>query len=336
MSESKFEEFVEKHPNIKFFFTGGKGGVGKTVSAAAIAQYFVSKGKKALVASLNPIHSLSTLYGQDIWGQGIQKINGAENLWGVEVDINEKMETYRDQLTERITSFLKWADIPVDPSDFIEIAVTNPAFEESAQFDTMTDIMLESGDEYDVIVFDCAAVANAIRLLGLSKIYDLWLSRMIESRKEALSLRVKLSFRKEKVAEEVRSDPMMGDLIRQHEKNRKAKEILSDAERTAFVFVTIPLALPIAVVQRFIKMVQAFDIPVGGVFVNRIIPRAAADEDATEYMKNSYLQQSRYMDMISEQLGDLVSAYVPLYPTEVAGVDGIAQFCEDMLRVDPE
>jgi anion-transporting ArsA/GET3 family ATPase len=70
--------------------------------------------------------------------------------------------------------------------------------------------------------------------------------------------------------------------------------------------------------------------------VNRIIPRAAADEDATEYMKNSYLQQSRYMDMISEQLGDQVNAYVPLYPTEVAGVDGIAQFCEDMLQFDPE
>ena len=95
MSESKWEEFVEQHPNIKYFFTGGKGGVGKTVSAAAIAQYFVSKGKKTLLASLNPIHSLSTLYGQDMWGKGIQKVNGAENLWGVEVDIKQKMLTYR-------------------------------------------------------------------------------------------------------------------------------------------------------------------------------------------------------------------------------------------------
>ncbi|MFW9799546.1 MAG: ArsA family ATPase [Candidatus Thorarchaeota archaeon] len=336
MSESKFKDFVDQHPKLKFFFTGGKGGVGKTVSAAAIAQYFVSLGKKTLIASLNPIHSLSSLYGQEIWGQGIQKIDGAENLWGIEVDIVAKIGTYRDQLTERITSFLKWADIPVDPAAFIEIAVTNPAFEESAQFDTMTDIMLEQGENFDVIVFDCAAVANAIRLLGLSKIYDLWLSRMIESRKEALSLRVKLSFRKEKVAEEVKSDPMMADLLRQHQKMSRAKEILSDVERTAFVFVTIPLALPIAVVQRFITMVRAFDIPVGGVVVNRIIPRSAAEEDATEYMKNSFQQQTRYMDMIRDQLGDLVSAYVPLYPTEVAGVEGVVQFCEDMLNFKPE
>ncbi len=336
MSENKWVDFVEQHPNIKFFFTGGKGGVGKTVSAAAIAQYFVSRGKKTLLASLNPIHSLSTLYGQDMWGKGVQKIEGAENLWGVEVDIKEKMKTYRDQLSDRITGFLKWADIPVDPAAFIDIAVTNPAFEESAQFDTMTDLMLEHGEEYDIIVFDCAAVANAIRLLGLSKIYDLWLSRMIESRREALSLRVQLSFRKDKIVDEVKGDPMLADLLRQHEKNAKAKEILSDVERTAFVFVTIPLALPIAVVQRFIQMVRAFDIPVGGVFVNRIIPKAAADEDKTDYMKNSYVQQTRYMDMIDKELGELVSAYVPLYPSEVTGVDGIAKFCEDMLVFNPE
>ncbi|MFX1491785.1 MAG: ArsA-related P-loop ATPase, partial [Promethearchaeota archaeon] len=192
MSKITFTDFVEKHPKIKFFFTGGKGGVGKTISAAAIAHYFAFTGKKTLIASLNPVHSLSSLYGQDIWGKGTQKIDGVENLWAVEVDIKDKIGTYRDQLTERITSFLKWADIPVDPSSFIDIAVTNPAFEESAQFDAMTDIMLEEGEDYEIIVFDCAAVANAIRLLGLSKIYDLWLARMIESRKEALSLRVKL------------------------------------------------------------------------------------------------------------------------------------------------
>jgi len=336
MSVSTFKDFVDQHPNIKFFFTGGKGGVGKTICAAAIAHYFASMGRKTLIASLNPVHSLTSLYGQELWGRGIQKINGEDNLWAVEVDIKEKVATYRDQLTERIRAFLKWADIPVDPSSFIDIAVTNPAFEESAQFDAMTDIMLEEGEEYDVIVFDCAAVANAIRLLGLSKIYDLWLARMIQSRKEALSLRVKLSFRKEKVAEEVKRDPMLADLIRQRAKMEQAKAILNDVEKTAFIFVTIPLALPISVVQRFIRMVQAFDIPIGGVFVNRVIPRSAAENDATEYMKNSFKQQTRYLKIIQDQMGDLVRAYIPLYPTEVVGVDMIAQVCEDMLKFKPD
>jgi arsenite-transporting ATPase len=116
----------------------------------------------------------------------------------------------------------------------------------------------------------------------------------------------------------------------------KARAILNDRDKTAFVFVTIPLALPIAVVQRFITMVRAFDIPVGGVFVNRVIPEAIARKDTTEYMKNSFKQQARYMQMIEKQLGDLVRAYIPLYPTEVMGVDRIAQVCKDMMTFKPD
>src|SRR5947199_4762746 len=88
---------------------------------------------------------------------------------------------------------------------------------------------------------------------------------MIDSRKEALSMRVQLSFRKEKVMEEVKKDPLMADLISMNERFEKAKGVLVDAERTAFVFVTLPLALPRAVVRRFISMVQRFNISIGGV-----------------------------------------------------------------------
>src|SRR3989449_3882907 len=157
---------------------------------------------------------------------------------------------------------------PVGRETFIEIATTNPAFEESAMFDRMVDYILTEGESYDRVIFDTAAVANAVRLIGLSKIYGLWLTRMIDSRKEALSMRVRLSFRKEKIMEEVRKDPLLADLMSMNERFEKAKGVLVDPERTAFFFVTLPLALPIAVVRRFIGMVQKFAIPIGGVIVN--------------------------------------------------------------------
>src|SRR5207253_2247499 len=95
-----------------------------------------------------------------------------------------------------VKEFLRWADIPLDARPFIEIAATNPAFEESAMFDRMVDYILKEGEAYDRVIFDTAAVANAVRLIGLSKIYGLWLTRMIDSRKEALSMRVQLSVRR--------------------------------------------------------------------------------------------------------------------------------------------
>lgn len=327
-----FLKFIESKPNLKFLFTGGKGGVGKTIAAAGMAYYFAEKGEKTLIVSLNPVHSLSSVFGQDLWGGDIKPVEGVENLWACEVDISDTVRRYREHISTRLREFMRWADIPINPEPFIEVATTNPAFEESAMFDGMIDIMLKQGEDYSRIVFDCAAVANAVRLLGLSKIYSLWLRRMLKTREEALSLRVKLSFRKERVLEEIKKDPMMADLLSMNERMKRARALLSDAERTAFFFVTLPLALPIAVVKRFINMVRAFDIPVGGVFVNMVIPESVVKSGrVTEFIVNKCREQRRYMEIIERELGELVRACIPMFPTEVAGLDMIKKVSDALV-----
>ncbi len=327
-------EYLASQPNLKFIFTGGKGGVGKTAAAVGLAYHFASQGKKTLVASLNPVHSLTSCFDRDCSGGEPREI--VENLYACEVETEDVVERYRENIGRRVKDFLKWADIPVAAGPFIDIAVTNPAFEESAMFDRMTDIMLEEKEKYEVMIFDTAAVANAIRLIGLSKIYGLWLSRMIESRKEALSLRVKLSFRKEKIMEEVKEDPLMADLISMNEKFIRAKGLLTDPSTTAFFFVTLPLALPIAVVKRFIKMVRAYDIPVGGVIVNQVLRREIVEaSEGDEYLSNKFQEQWGYMTTIKEDLEDLVRAFVQLYPDEVACVEMVAKVSDDLLHYVP-
>ena len=327
-----FIKFVESKPNLKFMFTGGKGGVGKTICAAGIAYHFAERGEKTLIVSLNPVHSLSSVFGQDLWGGKIKPVKGVDNLWACEVDISETVSRYKEQIAGRLREFMKWADIPINPDPFVEVATTNPAFEESAMFDDMVDIMIKQGVEYNRIIFDCAAVANAVRLLGLSKIYGLWLTRMMKSREEALSLRVKLSFRKEKIMEEVKKDPMMADLLSMNERMKNARVFLNDDEKTAFFFVTLPLALPIAVVKRFIGMVEAFDIPVGGVFVNMVMPESIVKgHKVTEYLTNKFKEQQGYMQIISKDLGKLVRAYIPMFSTEVTGLEMIKKVSDALI-----
>jgi len=327
-----FIKFVESKPNLKFMFTGGKGGVGKTICAAGIAYHFAERGEKTLIVSLNPVHSLSSVFGQDLWGGKIKPVKGVDNLWACEVDISETVSRYKEQIAGRLREFMKWADIPINPDPLVEVATTNPAFEESAMFDDMVDIMIKQGVEYNRIIFDCAAVANAVRLLGLSKIYGLWLTRMMKSREEALSLRVKLSFRKEKIMEEVKKDPMMADLLSMNERMKNARVFLNDDEKTAFFFVTLPLALPIAVVKRFIGMVEAFDIPVGGVFVNMVMPESIVKgHKVTEYLTNKFKEQQGYMQIISKDLGKLVRAYIPMFSTEVTGLEMIKKVSDALI-----
>ncbi len=331
------ETFLLERPNLRFVFTGGKGGVGKTVAAAVLAYRFAQEGKKTLIASLNPVHSLSSVFDQDLRGGRIRPVQKAPNLFAVEVEASDVVERYRVNIAQRVREFLKYADIPVDSRPFVDIAVTNPAFEESAMFDKMVDIILKEGQDFERLVFDTAAVANAVRLIGLSKIYGLWLQRMIQSRKEALSLRVQLSFRKERIMEEVKKDPLLADLLGMHERFTAVKKILVDPEQTAFFFVTLPLTLPISVVTRFIKMVRAYDIPVGGVIVNGVIRGEEAERAANdEYLQNQFQEQAGYLKMIQEQLGPLVRTYLPLYHSEIHGLDMVRHACEDMFQPDQE
>ncbi|MFQ5838625.1 MAG: ArsA family ATPase [Thermoplasmata archaeon] len=330
------EDFLKSKRKLRYIFTGGKGGVGKTIAAAGVALRFAERGERVLLASLNPVHSLSSLFNVDLRGGQPKAVNGSSRLHAQEVGIKDAVEKYRQRIGERVGDFLKWADIPLDARPFIEIAATNPAFEESAMFDRMVDIILQKGEQYDRIVFDTAAVANAVRLIGLSKIYGLWLGRMIQSRREALEMRLKLAFRRDKVEQEMKQDPMMADLLDMNERFKKAKVILTDPDLTAFFFVTLPLSLPIAVVKRFIRMVRGFDIPVGGVVVNSVMAEPPPkEEDPQGYLTNKFQEQLSYMGDIKNDLGDLVRSFIPLYPQEVVGLDSIRKVSEDMFSYTP-
>jgi len=260
-----------------------------------------------------------------LWGKGVQKIT--DNLYAIEFDISKTVEKYKEDMKEKLLSFVKTADIPVDPEPFLDIATTNPAFEEAAMFDEMISLILR--EEFDVYVFDTAPVAHTYRLLGLSKIYDLWLKRLVKSREEALSLRVKLSFRKEKVLEEIKKDPVLQSALETRKKTEEAKKVLTDSKKTAFFFVTLPLALPIAVIERFITWVKAFDIPIGGVIVNGILPKSLGKvENPSPYVVNKLREQEGYLEVIHKKFPGLVRAYVPLFETEVIGIEMVDKVAE--------
>jgi len=318
--------------DYKYIFVGGKGGVGKTVIASAIALDLAERGKKVLLASFNPVHSLSTLFQQDLSGGVVKKIKEVESLYAVEVEIDDIVNRYKEKISRIIREFLKWAEIPIDPKGFIDIATTNPAFQESAMFDKMMDIVLNEGQNYDNIVFDTAAVANAIRLIGLSKIYGLWLGRVIKSREEALSLRYQLSFRKDKVLEEIKKDPLLLDLLSLNERYNEVKKILTNPNITTFVFVTIPTILAISVVKRFSDMVTAHDIPIGGVVVNMVIPREEAEKDLTGFLRSKWEEQERNIRLIKELFGENVLGYVPMFPTDVIGIEALKMIIDVLKR----
>ena len=313
MTGQSMQQYMTDNPRLKYLFFGGKGGVGKTALAGTAALWTAGQGKKTLLASTNPVHSLSSLLDQNVFGKPTP-VTGVPNLQAYEIDTRETIEKSKNEIREKIEWFLKYADIKTKADEFVESATMNPAFEESAMFENMIDLMFD--DEYDAYVFDTAPTANARRLLGMSSVYSMWVNKMVQSREEASSLKDLLSYSKKKKEK----DPLMDYLLNLRERMGRAKDLLTDDKLTSFFFVTLPEALPIAVITRFINWFHEFGIPVGGVVVNMVIDRDSVRPDTPDFVKNRVAMQDEYMLEIDRLFDQRVRAVLPLLETEVRGV----------------
>ena len=64
--EIPMRQYMDDNPTLKYVFFGGKGGVGKTVLAGTAAVWAAQQGKRTLLASTNPAHSLSSMRSQNV------------------------------------------------------------------------------------------------------------------------------------------------------------------------------------------------------------------------------------------------------------------------------
>src|SRR5512143_2298555 len=232
------KQYLAENSRLKYIFFGGKGGVGKTVLAGTAALWAAGQGRKTLLASTNPVHSLSSMLSQNVFGKPTP-VEGVPNLMAYEIDTKDTIEKSKVEIREKIQWFLKYAEIKTKADEFVESATMNPPFEESAMFENMIDLMFEN--KYDVYVFDKAPTSNARQLLRMSGVYSMWVNKMVKSREEAMTLKDLLSYSKRKQ----QKDPLMEYLLNLRERMARAKVLLTDDELTSFFFVTLAEALPI-------------------------------------------------------------------------------------------
>lgn len=160
-----------------FIFVGGKGGVGKTTISAATALWMAKSGKKTLIISTDPAHSLSDSFGMKI-GHVPTKI--IENLYAVEIDPEKAVEEYKEKLKSQMDMTQGMGlDLLEEEMD---LASMSPGIDEAAAFDQFIRYM--TTNEYDVVIFDTAPTGHTLRLLSFPDIMDSWVGKMIKLRKQ--------------------------------------------------------------------------------------------------------------------------------------------------------
>ncbi len=119
----------------------------------------------------------------------------------------------------------------------------------------------------------------------------------------------------------------MDYLVTFRERMARAQELLTDPTQTAFFFVTLPEALPIAVITRFLKWFQDFGIPVGGIVVNGLLPEGDPAK-TPEFVKNRRAMQAEHLETIWRLFDGQVRALVPMFETEIQGLTALHRLAE--------
>jgi arsenite-transporting ATPase len=305
---------------IKFILSGGKGGVGKTSCAGAMAVLSARHGFRTLVLSTDPAHSLSDSFDQDLSGGEVVPIEGFDNLWGMEISTEKGMQQFQDVIGEGAAG----PEAQMAASLMGDMTgMAPPGSDEAMAFGKILEFIEDSS--YDRVIFDTAPTGHTLKLLELPDLLDSWLGRILTLRQRLSSMMGGLrGFFGGKQDEEDDSWKMIQQT---KDKIRAARIELSDPDTTQFVVVMIPEAMAVFETQRLLSSLGSWHIPATKMVVNQLVPPNPSCQFCT---KRYEMQQANLKD-IQELYSDMDIIEVPLFESEIRGIEELTKLGEILI-----
>lgn len=292
-----FKNFDINDINLtKYLFFTGKGGVGKTSTACAIAVSLADKGKKIMLISTDPASNLQDVFETELNNKGVA-IKEVPNLVVANFEPEAAAAEYRESVIGPYRGMLPEVVIEnmeeqLSGSCTVEIA----AFNEFSGF--ITD--KKAAEEYDHIIFDTAPTGHTLRMLQLP---SAWTNFISESTHGASCL---------------------GQLAGLEEKKdiyKNAVDNLADEEKTTLILVSRPESSALNEAARASRELQEIGVKNQSLIINGLL-QDHDDELSNEIFK---LQQEVLKD-IPDSLKGMDTFEIPLRPYNISGIENIRSF----------
>ncbi len=307
---------------VKCLLFGGKGGVGKTTSAAATAIQLARRrpDRKILVVSTDPAHSLSDSFDLPIKST-IGHLKGFGNLDGLQIDPEERFElfkkAYREKVKEAFAPKVSGGQglglgsqsgfsHPFDEELILNLVTMAPLGLDEIM--ALSDVVLQSAEEYDTLVIDTAPTGHLVKLLQRPEMVLRWFTNIIQGLKTYSGMM--------RTTSEVTQ--LLLDARREILKTHK---LFTDKEQAEFVVVTIAELMGLYETQRLVKDLESLHVGSRYIIANKVIP-----ESACQFCRSKRSEQARCIDQIQQQFPSFRMVTMPLFPHQVRGVEDLTEF----------
>lgn len=314
ITTGKMSDLLQK--NLQFILFGGKGGVGKTSTAAATALCIArhNPGKRILVFSTDPAHSLSDSFGFPI-GDKITPIKGVDNLYAFEIDaprLHEDLKSqYRAEVEKIIDGFLgRGLDVKFDREVMVNlIDISPPGLDEVMALEKIMELADEN--KYDLYILDTAPTGHLLRFLELPGLIREWLKTIF---------RILLKYRRV-----MRAAGLEEKLLKMARSVRKIREAFIDPKKCEFVAVTIPEAMSVLETERLLSSLDRLEISCCHIIINMIVPPTQCS-----FCMSKRKEQQGYIKQVSTGSPGYTLTQIPLFPHEIRRVGNLTKLSEIM------
>ncbi|MCD6548436.1 MAG: ArsA family ATPase [Thermodesulfobacterium sp.] len=284
----------------------GKGGVGKTTLSAATGTYLSELGKKVLVVSVDPAHSLSDVLEEDV-GPEPKKI--FSNFYAQEIDVYYSIEKFWGILKEYLKSLLKWQGIDEILAEEMSVL---PGMEEVSSFLWINKHVEDK--KFDVIIVDSAPTGETLRFLSLPDAASWWITKILPLQRKLMKfIRPAAKVVTDIPLPEEETYDALEDLFRQV---YNLYYLLQNSQVSSVRLVVNPEKMVIKETEKAFTYLHLFGFPVDGVFINRVAEKESP----------FYEIQRKYVERIAKSFEPTPIFMIPQLYEEILGYEKLKKF----------
>jgi arsenite-transporting ATPase len=295
----------------------GKGGVGKTTTAAATAVRSAELGHRTLVVSTDVAHSLADALDVPLQSQPTLV---APNLWGQEINVLDEVRRHWGQLQTYLQNVLRRKGMNEVAAEELSVI---PGMEEVV---SLLQIRRQAREgSFDVVIVDAAPTGETVRLLTMPETFQWYAGRVLNW--EQTTVKLARPF----VRALIPGSDMFDSLPKFMAEIDELRATLTDPAISSYRLVLTPERMVLKEAQRAATYLALYGYPVDGAVLNRVLPD---NVQGTGFMEQLYAVQQGYRKQAHELFAPLPMWEAPYEARDLRGIEDLQRLGKTLFGSD--